>query len=1333
MAYEGTVVAERFEIVSLAGEGGMGMVYRARDRSTGQAAALKILRDTKATHRDRFAREAQLLAKLEHPAIVRYLAHGSTTRGEPFLAMEWLEGEDLAARLKKTGLGAAETIRLIRLAANALGAAHACGVVHRDIKPSNLFLVDNEVDRVKVLDFGIAHIQASADAMTRTGAAIGTPGYMAPEQARGSRDIDARADVFSLGCVMFECLAGRPPFVGDTSMAVLAKILLEDAPRLGKVCTDPPAALQDLVARMLEKDPKLRPRDGSAVGAALELIGDVSNLEVIPRGRDSAVTIGEQRLVCVVVAGNVVLASGDDTGDRTDADPRNSFDTVGSAATQTPLRDANQMLIALSSAVATFGGRAEVMADGSVVVSVFGQGAATDQAARAARCALAVRKTLPEAAMALAIGRTAAGDRLRLGDLIDRAAGLVAAPVMATTPAQLLPIRVDEVAAGLLDGRFAIEGDGDGLVLVGERDLADPLRTLLGKPTPCVGRERELATVHALLEECVAEPLAHVVIVTGPAGIGKSRLRHEVISQLADKDVEVWIGSGDAMSVGAPFAMLAQALRRGAGIIDGEPLAVRHMKLNARVLRHVPSDDAPRIVEFLGELVGAPLPDEGSVQLRAARQDPQLMGDQMLRACEDFVAAECSARPLVLVLEDLQWGDLPTVRFVDSIVRQLPDRPLFVLALARPEVDTVFPRLWNERRVTRVQLGELTKRASEKLVRDALDQSAVAELTAAQITRLVDAAAGNAFYLEEMIRSVAEGKGDRLPGSVLAMAQARIEGLEPEARHVLRAASIFGQVFWRGPVMELLEGGATQVEDWLDELVRRELVIERRETRFSGECEYTFRHSLVREAAYAMLTDGDRTRGHLLAGEWLEARIRGENERAKMSPLARAAGGEAVILAEHFERGGEPARSRGWYQQAAEQALEGDDLVAAIDRAEKAISHATDPEQIGTLRQLQAGAHQWRGEFELAIERGRAALERLPRASGPWLNAAAIVSDACGRRLENLPVLELATALARVTPTPATYHAFTYAVAMAMTVALWHADAETLRTLYTRLDEIEAAGSDPASLAWIYSARSWRAMRDGDLAQCVVLDARMVECFNLVGDLRHACQQQGNLGYDELMLGMYARSERSLRDTIASATRFGLHQITAQANHNLGLALARQGRIAEAREAEQIALAMFVAQGNRRLDGCARCYLAEIEIAAGNFGLAIQYATEAIERAPDTQTLRCLFHATLSTACRAAGHHARALAHAKTAMDIIATNGHPEEGDIESRLAYAEALQVTGARVEALAVIALAERLLRETAAKILDPDGQRWFLAIPANARTLALAAELGELGEVD
>src|SRR5262249_11018590 len=152
-------------------------------------------------------REARILAELSHPRIVRYIAHGAVPSGEPYLAMEWLDGEDLGAPLSRCPLGPSRSVGVAVSVAQALGFAHARGVVHGDLKPSNIFLVDGRIDALKLLDFGVAWIDA-ASRMTRTGALMGTPGYMAPEQTRGVEGLDARADVFSLGCVLFECLTG---------------------------------------------------------------------------------------------------------------------------------------------------------------------------------------------------------------------------------------------------------------------------------------------------------------------------------------------------------------------------------------------------------------------------------------------------------------------------------------------------------------------------------------------------------------------------------------------------------------------------------------------------------------------------------------------------------------------------------------------------------------------------------------------------------------------------------------------------------------------------------------------------------------------------------------------------------------------------------------------------------------------------------------------------------------------------------------------------------------------------------------------------------------------
>src|SRR4051812_30629851 len=204
----GDLIADRFEIERLAGSGGMGAVYRSLDRRTGTLAAVKFLWPhfiDQPEHAERFSREAQVLQEIHHPGVVRYIAHGTSPGGEPWLAIEWLEGESLAERLRREGLTVAEGVALARQVANALSAAHRRGIVHRDLKPSNLFLEGGAIDRVKVLDFGIAKVRGGTP-LTMTGMIVGTPFYMSPEQARGEREVDARADVFALGCVLFHCL-----------------------------------------------------------------------------------------------------------------------------------------------------------------------------------------------------------------------------------------------------------------------------------------------------------------------------------------------------------------------------------------------------------------------------------------------------------------------------------------------------------------------------------------------------------------------------------------------------------------------------------------------------------------------------------------------------------------------------------------------------------------------------------------------------------------------------------------------------------------------------------------------------------------------------------------------------------------------------------------------------------------------------------------------------------------------------------------------------------------------------------------------------------------------
>ncbi len=242
----------RFVLRNQVGAGGMATVYRALDRHTGDTVAVKLLHAGDPIALARFELEVGTLAALDHPAVVRLLAHGKWPDGRPSLAMEWLEGEDLATRLGRGHLEPREVVTLGLQVAEALATAHARGIVHRDIKPANLFLLGGSVEHIKLIDFGIARLSSQAP-ITATGNVVGSPGYMAPEQAAGETHIDARADVFSLGAVMFECLTGRPPFVAEHAVAVLARILFEQVPAVNELCRDVPEVLCNLVARMLSK------------------------------------------------------------------------------------------------------------------------------------------------------------------------------------------------------------------------------------------------------------------------------------------------------------------------------------------------------------------------------------------------------------------------------------------------------------------------------------------------------------------------------------------------------------------------------------------------------------------------------------------------------------------------------------------------------------------------------------------------------------------------------------------------------------------------------------------------------------------------------------------------------------------------------------------------------------------------------------------------------------------------------------------------------------------------------------------------------------------------
>ncbi len=1298
----GSVLADRFEVQDLVGRGGMSSVYRAIDRTSRAPVALKLLGERYTHESERFNREAVALQGLRHPNIVRYVAHGKTVEGTHYLAMEWMDGEDLSSRLKNGPLTMTESIHLAARVAGALAAAHERGIVHRDIKPSNIFLIDGRPDRVKLLDFGIARF-GDRDGLTAPGVVFGTLGYMAPEQARGERFIDARADIFALGCVLYECITGKPLFMGAQPTAVLAKVVFEDAPRLKSVHRSTPDALDRVLARMLAKVPASRPGDARALAAEIEglsrTVAEAENLPEAP-ARPEAITEAEQRIVSVILTSVI----------------QNRPPSVMPLTTAEHDATASRLL-KIRAAVAPFDAQIELLRNGSLVATLVGKGDAGELVARAARCAFAIQRQAPDVPMVVATGRGVLGGRLPVGEVIDRAADLLRASTgggrMPSTPPGLTGVRieVDAMTAALLDARFEVARGGNTFVLRGEREQIEATRTLLGRETPCVGRDRELSLLRMYLDESVHEPVARTVLVTAPAGFGKSRVRYEFLRgvRASHPEIEVWAARGDPIGVGSPFALVAQLLRNACGLRDGEPLDLRRQKLRDRVERSVAPGHALRVAQFLGEIVGARFPDDESLQLRAARQDPMLMGDQMQAAWEAFLDAETAHKPLLLLLEDLHWGDLPSVQLIDAALRALRERPLMVLSLARPEVHELFPRLWAGRGVQEIRLGELTRKASEKLVREVLGET----LSADAVTKLVERAAGNAFYLEELIRAAAEGPADQPPLTVVAMVQARLERLEPDARRVLRAASVFGQVFWRSGVMTLLggEAHAAALDEWLSELVERETISRRAESKFPGEEEFIFRHALVRDGAYAMLTEADARLGHQLAAQWLTA----------------AGESDAMMMAEHFERGGEPARAIDWFKRAAEHALEGNDYDAVVVRAERAIACGAQGATFGTLRVMQAESHRWRGDLAGAEACALDAMRLLPRSTPLWFNAVGDLALASGRRgkpgqlnVVGQMLLDLGRQRAITGP-----HAV--AAARAATQLLLGGKQELALSLLELLEHVpdEVLANNPAVAARINVARYYRAICGGDPASGVEIASTAAQLFESAGDLRNACVQRGDLAYAQVELGAYEQAQSTLREVLSLSERLGrLHHASATAKHNLGMVLARLGSFAEAQSMEHEALESFRTKGERRMEGKSRVFLAEIFLLAGDLDAADREARTAVKALSVAPPAKAHALAVAAQIDLARGDTEGALRDATEADRLLQQVGVLDEGEATVRLVLAEALRSAGKHDEAREAITAARDRLLERASRIRDESLRRSFLEqVPENARTLALA----------
>jgi serine/threonine protein kinase len=313
---EGDLLAGKYRIERVLGVGGMGVVVAARHEQLGQLVAIKFVREDALGNEDaieRFLREARSAVRLRSDHVARVIDVGKLESGAPYMVMEYLDGDDLARVLEARGPMAPEAaVELVLQACEAVAEAHAAGIVHRDLKPENLFLTQTLAGRpkLKVLDFGVSKSSGMTTggqgALTRTRSMLGSPLYMAPEQMRSAKDVDARADVWALGVVLFQLLTCRWPFEAQNMPELCLKVVTEPPQSLASLRPNLAPGLVAVIERCLEKDAAKRYVDASALAEALEPFAP----EVAPRRSPSAASF-ERPEVSVAPATQATLASSD--------------------------------------------------------------------------------------------------------------------------------------------------------------------------------------------------------------------------------------------------------------------------------------------------------------------------------------------------------------------------------------------------------------------------------------------------------------------------------------------------------------------------------------------------------------------------------------------------------------------------------------------------------------------------------------------------------------------------------------------------------------------------------------------------------------------------------------------------------------------------------------------------------------------------------------------------------------------------------------------------------------------------------------------------------------
>ena len=468
---------------------------------------------------------------------------------------------------------------------------------------------------------------------------------------------------------------------------------------------------------------------------------------------------------------------------------------------------------------------------------------------------------------------------------------------------------------------------------------------------PLVGRDRELALIHSLWTRAVAERRPHLVTVLGPPGIGKSRLCREASALVEADGGRVLRGRCLPYGAQTGYQAFPQLLRGASGILESDSANVAREKLRRVIDGLLPAAEAADTSRYLALLLGLGLDDsveESRLLFFAARR---------------FVECAGIATPTLLVFEDIHWAQSSELELLEYLAKYVRDTPVMLVAPARPELLDTHPT-WGSGLVAQTTLPLDPLQASDAAAFASHLVSSAAEHTV-DVDRLVEVAEGNPLFLEELAASILEvGDGGALPVTVREAIASRIDAMPPGARATLLSAAVVGKTFWRG-LLRAIGGADVDVDEALSALEARDLVRREPTSQLAGDVEFTFKHMLVREVAYATVVRATRRERHAAVARYVEETIEGSSETL------------AWVLAYHWREAGEPSRAIPYLLAAAEAAFRGWAQGAVADLYSTALELAEDEELRRRIRLRRGIALARLGEYEAAAEELGALLPEL--------------------------------------------------------------------------------------------------------------------------------------------------------------------------------------------------------------------------------------------------------------------------------------------------------------------------------------------------------------------